>query len=323
MSVPRMLNRFNDLIKKRIDQLEGAQKSMAETGLQTKLAAVESNGACTNFMYDQAIFNRFQAILGGKVRLIMTGAAPLHPTVQNMLKVTFCCPVVQAYGQTESSGAITISFTTDNLSGHCGGPIKTCEVKLVDVPEMNYFSKNVDADGKPLPQGEICFRGQNAFQGYFKNKEETAAIIDAEGFIHTGDVGQIHENGSIKIVDRIKNIFKLSHGEYICPTRLEEIFGENQFINQIFVYGDSFQNYLVTVIVPDKEMVTAWAMENEMDIKDYEAILKAEATKEHFIAIMKEKAKEKNLFGFEVPTKILLTSTEFSSDNDMLTPTFK
>ena len=110
-------------------------------------------------MYDSAIFNRFCALLGGQMRLIVTGAAPLHPDVQNRLKVTFCCPVVQGYGQTESSGAMTIGFTTDNSSGHVGGPLRNCEIKLVDVPELNYLTTNKNEEGELLPQGEICFRG--------------------------------------------------------------------------------------------------------------------------------------------------------------------
>ena len=93
------------------------------------------------------------------MRLIVTGAAPLHPDVQNRLKVTFCCPVVQGYGQTESSGAMTIGFTTDNSSGHVGGPLRNCEIKLVDVPELNYLTTNKNEEGELLPQGEICFRG--------------------------------------------------------------------------------------------------------------------------------------------------------------------
>ena len=125
---------------------------------------------------------------------------------------------------------MSIAFSTDNVSGHVGGPLRNNEIKLIDVPEMKYFTNNKTDAGEALPQGEICFRGQNAFKGYFRNETETDAVIDEEGFVHTGDIGQVHINGSIKIIDRVKNIFKLSHGEYICPSRLEEIYAENQII---------------------------------------------------------------------------------------------
>ena len=215
-------------------------------------------------MYDSAIFNRFKALLGGRVRMILSGAAPLHPDVQNRLMVSFCCPLIQGYGQTESSGVISVGLTNDNVTGHVGGPLRNVEVKLIDVPDLKYFTNNTDEEGEPLPKGEICIRGQNSFLGYFKNKKETDLAFDEDGFIHTGDVGQVHINGSIKIIDRVKHIFKLSHGEYICPTRLEAIFQVDQHMDQVFVYGDSLQNNLIAIVVPNKEITLQWCEVNKI-----------------------------------------------------------
>lgn len=129
-------------------------------------------------------------------------------------------------------------------------------VRLKDVPEMGYL-----ATDNP-PRGEIQFKGSNQFKGYFKNPEKTAEAITEDGWVSTGDVGIVFPNGSLKIVDRAKNIFKLCQGEYIAPEKLENVYVQCPLVGQIFVYGDSLQAYLLAVIVPDPENLKKWMTEN-------------------------------------------------------------
>lgn len=93
-------------------------------------------------------------------------------------------------------------------------------MKLVDVPEMNYTSEDLE-DGVNMPRGEVCYRGNSTFKGYFKMPDQTKEALDDDGWVHTGDIGKFLPNGNLQIIDRKKNIFKLSQGEYIAPDKIE------------------------------------------------------------------------------------------------------
>ena len=176
-----------------------------------------------------------------------TGSAPISMDVLNFLKVAFCCPILEGYGQTESTAASCVTMPDDPIAGHVGGPLPCMKIRLRDIPEMGYLSNDT-----PNPRGEICFKGPAVFKGYFKNPEKNKeAIID--GWLQTGDVGVILPNGAVKIIDRAKNIFKLSQGEYIAPEKLENVYIQSPYIAQLHVHGDSLQSFLVAIVVPDFE----------------------------------------------------------------------
>ena len=128
--------------------------------------------------------------------------------------------IIECYGQTEVSGPATFTHPKDPKStGHVGGLIPTLKIRLRDCPELGYLTTD-----NP-PRGEIQFKGTCTFKGYFKNPEKTKEAITDDGWINSGDVGVIFPNGALKIIDRAKNIFKLSQGEYIAPEKLENIYG--------------------------------------------------------------------------------------------------
>lgn len=269
------------------------------------------------------VFNKFKKVLGGRVRLCITGSAPIATEVLDFLKIAFSCEIYEGYGQTETCGGCHVTFGGDVTKGHVGGIVGSFEMKLVDVPEMNYLSTDVDDNGNEQPRGEVCVRGSPGFVGYFKDPEKTAETIDNDGWIHTGDIGAILPNGALKIIDRKKNIFKLAQGEYIAAEKLELLFIKSPLIKQIFVYGDSLQSFLVCIIVPDEDEIKNWAKHEEIKIGDYETYIKSE---EFHKAIQDEFAKykkEEKLNSLEIPKKIYCTSKEFSVDQGTLTPTFK
>ena len=195
-----------------------------------KLSKLEANGDPTHFLYDRLVFNKFKAALGGRVRFLLTGSAPISKDVINFLKIAFCAPIYEGYGQTETCAASCLTFSIDGESGHVGGVMPNQELKLVDVPDMNYTSKDVDESGLAMPRGEICFKGHSQFSGYFRDPVKTKEAIDENGWVHTGDIGAILPSGALKIIDRKKNLFKLAQGEYIAPDKLENGYGEISFI---------------------------------------------------------------------------------------------
>lgn len=134
-----------------------------------------------------------------------TGSAAIAPDVLEFFRVVFGCDVTEGYGQTECTALAFCTARGDNSFGHVGGPTPCLEFKLVDVPDLNYFHYD-----KPNPRGEICVRGASVIPGYFKNPEKTAEAIDSDGWLHTGDIGMLVEGNAMRIIDRKKNIFKLS-----------------------------------------------------------------------------------------------------------------
>ena len=126
------------------------------------------------------------------------------------LKAVLCIPILEGYGQTETTGAAFSTHAEDGDVGHVGGTRGHMEFKLVDIPEMGYHSTDRDLEGNLAPRGEICVRGNGVFAGYYKEKDKTNEIL-INDWIHSGDVGRLNpKKGSITIIDRKKNLFKLS-----------------------------------------------------------------------------------------------------------------
>lgn len=166
------------------------------------------------------------------------------------LKAAFCCPFLEGYGMTETSAGSVTMLTTDPTMGHVGGPVANVKLRLRDIPEMGYV--HADPEGKKLPQGEVCFWGPSIMKGYYKNPEKTNEAIE-DGWLFSGDVGEIRPNGSLRIIDRAKNIFKLAQGEYIAPEKLENVYVQSSYVAQNWAYGDSLKEYIISFVVVDPD----------------------------------------------------------------------
>jgi long-chain acyl-CoA synthetase len=286
--------------------------------------------------WDRKIFIPLRTRLGlDRCKVILTGAAPCPPYLVEFLRVIVGAKVVQGYGMTETSAAISICKLDHVPIGHCGPPLACNDVRLCDVPEMNYTSAD-----RPFPRGEICIRGPNMFKGYYKNKSATEKTI-VDGWLHTGDIGRWNPSGSLSIIDRKKNIFKMSQGEYIAAEKIELAYGKCALVGQIWVYGNSFKSFIVAVVVPNAEALVKVCTEKGWWSKD--VVIGSDEFRDEFHSLMTGahaaelkkiiftamKDFQNDLKGFEKLRDIMIESrldvmlSGFNEGNGCLTPTFK
>uniref|UniRef100_A0A9J7YG17 Arachidonate--CoA ligase n=1 Tax=Cyprinus carpio carpio TaxID=630221 RepID=A0A9J7YG17_CYPCA len=310
--VPRLLNRMYDKIFSQANTplkrwlLNFAAK---RKGLEVKRGVIRCNS-----VWDKIFFHKIQASLGGRLRMIITGAAPASPAVLDFLRAALGCQVYEAYGQTECTAGCTYTTPGDWTAGHVGAPLPCNLIKLLDVAEKNYFA----AKG----EGEICVKGPNVFKGYLKDPVRTAETLDADGWLHTGDIGKWLPNGTLKIIDRKKHIFKLAQGEYISPEKIESIYIRSEPVSQLYVHGDSLQSCLVGVIVPDPEVLPSWAQKKGF-VGCYDELCGNKELKKAILDDMVRLGKASGLHSFEQVKDIHIHKEMFSIQNGLLTPTLK
>ncbi|KAL4843193.1 hypothetical protein H8958_006462 [Nasalis larvatus] len=310
--VPRLLNRMFDRIFGQANTT--LKRWLLDFASKRKEAELRSGIIRNNSLWDRLIFHKVQSSLGGKVRLMVTGAAPVSATVLTFLRAALGCQFYEGYGQTECTAGCCLSMPGDWTAGHVGAPMPCSLIKLVDVEEMNYLA----AEG----EGEVCVKGPNVFQGYLKDPAKTAEALDKDGWLHTGDIGKWLPNGTLKIIDRKKHIFKLAQGEYIAPEKIENIYIRSEAIAQVFVHGESLQAFLIAIVVPDVETLRSWAQKRGFD-GSFEELCRNKDVKKAILEDMVRLGKDSGLKPFEQVKGIALHPELFSIDNGLLTPTMK
>uniref|UniRef100_A0AAQ5X9Z6 Long-chain-fatty-acid--CoA ligase n=1 Tax=Amphiprion ocellaris TaxID=80972 RepID=A0AAQ5X9Z6_AMPOC len=310
--VPRLLNRIYDKILGSVTS--PFRRALLHYAVRRKQAELSSGVVRNNSLWDKLVFNRIQSNLGGNLRFALTASAPISTTVLSFLRATLGCLIFEGYGQTECTAGCTFSMPGDWSTGHVGAPLPCAMVKLVDIPDMNYYAKN--------GEGEICIRGPSVFRGYLRDPERTAEALDSDGWLHSGDVGQWLPNGTLRIIDRKKHIFKLSQGEYIAPEKIENVYMRCVPVLQVFVHGDSLQSYLIGIVVPDPEVFVDWAKDRGF-VGSHEELCQNPDVKNAVLEDMKAVGKEAGLKSFEQVKDLYLHPETFTVANGLLTPTLK
>ncbi|XP_059541672.1 long-chain-fatty-acid--CoA ligase 1 isoform X3 [Myotis daubentonii] len=310
--VPRLLNRMFDRIFGQANTT--LKRWLLDFASKRKEAELRSCIIRNNSLWDKLIFRKIQSNLGGKVRLMITGAAPVSATVLTFLRAALGCQFYEGYGQTECTAGCSLTIPGDWTAGHVGAPMPCNLIKLVDVEEMNYLA----AKG----EGEVCVKGPNVFQGYLKDPAKTAEALDKDGWLHTGDIGKWLPNGALKIIDRKKHIFKLAQGEYIAPEKIENIYLRSEPVAQVFVHGESLQAFLVAIVVPDVETLGRWAGKRGL-AGSFEELCRSKDVKKAILEDLVRLGKESGLKPFEQVKGLALHPELFSIENGLLTPTMK
>ncbi|KAI8928445.1 hypothetical protein BC831DRAFT_448706 [Entophlyctis helioformis] len=318
-STPRVYNRIYDKVMGQVSKSSPIKRAIFNAAFTGKRIWLGQQ-VYKHKVWDAVIFKKIRQTLGGRIRLLFTGAAPITREVAEFLQIAFSVPLIEGYGQTESTASTSYTVAIDRESaGTIGVPVPGVQIKLVDVPDMGYLSTNFP------PTGEICFKGPTAFPGYYKDPVKTAETIDADGWVHTGDIGKWDATGHLCLIDRKKNIFKLAQGEYISPEKVESVYSRHELVDGIFVHGESTESHLVAVVIVEKETLKEF-LESKKFAAEGRAFEELVEDLEVRRVIKKELAawarKETELKGFEIVKDVVLEHAQFA-DRGLLTPSFK
>lgn len=316
-AVPRVLTRLYSTYQKALGG-SALKARLVKHVVKTKLSEQKRGKFNHRSLLDTLCFGKLRKALGGNMYGVITGGAPLLPDILKFIRAAFGSLIIEAYGSTETTGVTTMTLVGDYRSGTVGAVSYGLEIKLVDVPELDLVVSREN-------RGEICVKGNRCTKGYYKNPAQTAELIDKDGWLHTGDIGEWTPEGALRIVDRLKNIFKLSQGEYVAPEKVEAAYLCCPLISQIFVDGNAFHNYLVAIVVPDFTELRACLPNLNADLTKLTDVQLCENAdvRRFFLNKMNEVAVDKKLKGFEKVKAIYLTNNSFSMENGMLTPTLK
>jgi long-chain acyl-CoA synthetase len=327
-SVPRLYNRFGGVIKSQTVDAPGFKGTLSRHIVETKLVNLKAKENPTNkhMLYDRIWGKKVGAAMGlDRAAVMVSGSAPIDPSLQQFLQVVFANRFVQGYGLTESYAATLGQVAGDMQVGTCGVPVVSIEVCLLSVPDMDY-----NVTDKPLPRGELLLRGPPVFREYYKNQEETAKAFTEDGWFKTGDIASIDDMGRVQIIDRRKNVLKLAQGEYVSPEKIEGVYlASCNYLASAFVHGDSVQSFLVAIFGVQPDIFAPWASKilggtpiAPTDVEAIKAACKHEKVRKAVMQDLDRAAKRK-LSGFEKVKNVQLAVDPFTIDNETITPTLK
>jgi len=231
---------------------------------------------------------------------------------------------------TETCAGLTIQDEYDLRPGIAGVPIGSVEVKMLSVPEINdkagmpYLSTDTtDVDGnKIFGRGEILARGPSISLGYYMMPDQTKEVFRDDGFFHTGDIGQFMEDGSVRIVDRVKNLVKLKGGEYIAIENMEMAYGNSKFVDAIAggicCYGDGDMDRPIALLQISKPNAMAWAEANNVS-GDFETVSASKELNDAVLADMRNEHKKAGLSHLEKLVAVCLLDSPWTPENGCLT----
>lgn len=246
-AVPVVLERLSKTVIEKISKTSWFTQLLFKMFYDYKLSAYRA-GRSTRLL-DRILFKRIsRAVVGGKLRLMLCGGAILSKEVHEFIQVCLC-PVMQAYGLTETCAGGTTQLPNQTENGVVGSVVPACEVRLVDWEEGGY--RNTDT---PNPRGEIYIGGDNIAMGYWNMPEKTEEdfkTINGLKYFATGDIGEMSKNGNLKIIDRKKDLVKLSGGEYVSLNKVESVLKQINFVDNCCVMAYGTKSHAIVLVSPN------------------------------------------------------------------------
>jgi long-chain acyl-CoA synthetase len=310
LTVPRLLEVIYSRIMRTIDGSPPARQRIFRAAVAVGIEAADYRHhgqsvplhlAAAMALFRRLVFGKIRAIFGGRLRYLISGGAPLSTEINRLLAAAEV-PIVEGYGLTEASPVVSCNLHGHTRIGAVGRPLRNIEVRTA-------------------PDGELLVRGQNVMKGYYHRDSDTREAIDEDGWLHTGDIAQIDNEGYIRIVDRKKDIIVLSGGKNVSAANLESRLATDPFIAQACVIGDR-RKHLAAVLVPNFETLAARPPDNLPTAQRPPSdLVNDQALREFF----RDRIREFNrpLSDVERIVDFILTERPFSQDNGELTPTMK
>ena len=303
-AVPRLYENMRSRILKGLPKLPPLRRKLflAALALGTKRIQTGHLGpldGLADLVLDVLVRRKVRERFGGRLNAFVSGGAPL-PEEICIFFTALGVRILQGYGQTESAPVVSVNRPTQVRMNAVGQPMEGVEVRIAS-------------------DGEILIRGELVMQGYWRAPEATAAAIDADGWLHSGDIGVIDPDGAIRITDRKKDIIVNSGGDNVAPQRIESFLTLQPEIAQAMVYGDR-RPHLVALIVPEREWAETWAKANGKDATPERLCLDTDFRQAMSKAVDRVNAQ---VSAIEKIRRFILTLDPFTVDNEMLTPTLK
>lgn len=319
-SVPLILDRISKGIQEKVSSGSAITRVLFKFAYDYKRQWV-SRGYQTPLL-NKIIFSKVTQMLGGRMRLVLSGGAPLSPDTHEQIQTCLCVGVIQGYGLTETTSCATVMDENDMELGRVGHPTTSCDIRLINWEEGSYRITD-----KPWPRGEVIIGGDNISSGYYKLPEKSKEEFfeeDGKRWFRTGDIGEVHEDGVLKIIDRKKDLVKLQAGEYVSLGKVEAELKTCPVVENICVYGDSSKHYTVALVVPNQKQLEELALKQGVDTNiPFEQLCTSPEVEKAVVKELAEHAKKCRLEKFEVPAAVTLCSDVWTPDMGLVTAAFK
>jgi long-chain acyl-CoA synthetase len=307
--VPRIIQGAFEAVRRKLRKASPFKRDLITRGTRvlTRYASLKRHGRrippglrLKHFIYDRLVAAKFRNIAGGRIRIMVSGGAPLDKHLEEIV-LAMGLNIIEGYGLTEAAPLVSANTVEDNVVGTVGKPFEHLKVRIGE-------------------KDEILVRGPNVMKGYYNDPEATAQVIDPDGWLHTGDQGRFDAGGNLIITGRLKELIVTSHGKNIAPFPIESRIRASKYIHQCMLCGDN-EKSVTALVVPDRRSIEHFAGEKGLDVDDYASLLTTTPVK-NLIAREIEDATG-HLADHEKVTRFTLIPEPFAVENDLLTPTLK